>query len=635
MAREIRRIVATDCGSTTTKAILIEKSPTTGEYRLVARGEAPTTVEKPFEDVTLGVTNSITELEEISENVVPAGFEPGRRNLLKDGTVWRRLKEGVEDAQGIKNDLDSADLYLSTSSAGGGLQMMVAGVVKEMSAESAERAALGAGAILMDTLAVNDGRKEYQRVERLRQLRPDIILMSGGTDGGNRNQILEMAEVVRRADPKPRFGDMKLPVIYAGNKDAREAVSSVLGKSIELQVVDNLRPTLDQENLGPAREEIHEMFLQHVMQQAPGYSKLLQWTSEEVMATPNAVGKLLKEYAENEKINVLGVDIGGATTDVFSVFLAGNGERIYNRTVSANLGMSYSICNVLKEAGVENIARWLPFEIDPAEVRNRLRNKMIRPTTIPQTYEDLLIEHAVSREALRLAFEHHKSLARDLVGVAQQRDVGQIFDQKQAGASLVKMLNLDMIIGSGGVLSHAPMRAQSALMMMDAYQPEGITMLTVDSIFMMPHLGVLSEHLYDAAREVFERDCIVKCGTCIAPVGVGKEGEPCVRVHGPGIDITVPYGEVVVVPYEETQADTLTVEPTKNFDVGAGKGKPETIKRFETSRGSRDHTTNLIGGAVGLIIDCRGRPYNLALDTPGRIEKLRKTLTALGLPLPK
>lgn len=635
MASDIRRIVATDCGSTTTKAILIEKSPTTGEYRLVARGEAPTTVEKPFEDVTLGVTNSITELEEISETGVPTGFNPGRRKLIRDGLVWRKLKEGKEDLTGVVGEMDGADLYVSTSSAGGGLQMMVAGVVKEMSAESAERAALGAGAILMDTLAVNDGRKEYQRVERLRQLRPDIILMSGGTDGGNRTQIIEMAEVIRRADPKPRFGDMKLPVIYAGNKEAREAVGSVLGKSIELQVVDNLRPTLDAENLGPAREEIHEMFLQHVMQQAPGYSKLLEWTSEEVMATPNAVGKLLKEYAENEKINVLGVDIGGATTDVFSVFLAGNGERIYNRTVSANLGMSYSICNVLKEAGVENIARWLPFEIDPAEVRNRLRNKMIRPTTIPQTYEDLLIEHAVSREALRLAFEHHKSLARDLVGTAQQRDVGQIFDQKAAGASLVNMMALDMVIGSGGVLSHAPLRAQSALMMMDAYQPEGITMLTVDSIFMMPHLGVLSEHLYDAAREVFERDCIVKCGTCIAPVGVGKEGESCVRVHGGGIDVTVPYGEMVVVPYDESQAEQLTVEPTKNFDVGAGKGKAQVIKRFDTSRGSRDHATNLIGGAVGLIIDCRGRPNNFSLNTPGRIEKLRKALTALNLPLPK
>lgn len=632
MSSDIRRIVATDCGSTTTKAILIEQNDA-GEYRLVARGEAPTTVEKPFEDVTMGVINSITELEEITEEVVPAGYAKGRRKLIENGTVKRLQKEGKTTGKRDSN-LDAADLYVSTSSAGGGLQMMVTGLVKEMSAESAERAALGAGAILMDTLAINDGRRDYQKVERLRQLRPDIILMSGGTDGGAVDQLVEMAEVVRRADPKPRFGDMKLPIIYAGNKDAVGKVQAVVGQDIDLKVVDNLRPSMSAENLGPAREEIHEMFLEHVMQQAPGYSKLLEWTSEEVMATPNAVGKLLKEYAENEGINILGVDIGGATTDVFSVFQNKTGERIYNRTVSANLGMSYSICNVLKEAGIENIARWLPFEIDPSEVRNRLRNKMIRPTTIPQTYEDLLIEHAVSREALRLAFLHHKSLARDLTGSQQQRDVGQIFSQEESGQTLVKMLALDMVIGSGGVLSHAPRRAQSALMMMDAYQPEGITMLTVDSIFMMPHLGVLSQHLYEAAKEVFERDCIVRIGTCVAPVGLGKVGEPCIRVSGTGIDVSVPFGQIKVVPFTNGLPESITVEPTKSFDVGGGPGKPVVARRFDDSAGKRDQTTNLIDGTVGLIIDTRGRPFDVELADPNRINMLRENLEAMGLPLP-
>jgi hypothetical protein len=186
MSQDIQRIVATDCGSTTTKAILIERNPS-GAYRLVARGEAPTTVERPFEDVTIGVVNAITELEEITETNVPEGegFKPGRRKLMKDGKVWRLQKNGQKTDE-RSSDLEAGDLYVSTSSAGGGLQMMVAGVVKAMSAESAERAALGAGAILMDTLAVDDGRKDYQKVERLRQLRPDIILMSGGTDGGTK-----------------------------------------------------------------------------------------------------------------------------------------------------------------------------------------------------------------------------------------------------------------------------------------------------------------------------------------------------------------------------------------------------------------------------------------------------------------
>ncbi len=586
-----------------------------GEYRLVARGEAPTTVEKPFEDVTIGVTNAMNELEEVSETKVPEGFKAAKRSLIKDGQVWRMIKEGNRD-QERTNEFQGADLYVSTSSAGGGLQMMVAGVVKSMSAESAERAALGAGAILMDTLAVDDGRKDFQKVERLRKLRPDIILMSGGTDGGTKIHLIDMAEVIRRADPKPRFGDMKLPVIFAGNVDVREEVKEVLGGTIELNVVDNLRPTLDSENLDPAREEIHELFLEHVMQQAPGYNKLLEWASYDVMATPNAVGKLLKSYADQEGINILGVDIGGATTDVFSVF-----DSIYNRTVSANLGMSYSICNVLKETGTDNIARWLPFEIDPYEVRNRLRNKMIRPTTIPQAYEDLLIEQAVSREALRLAFIHHKSLARSLKGVQQQRDVGQIFDQVESGSTLIKMMKLDMIIGSGGVLSHAPMRAQSALMMMDAYQPEGVTMLTVDSIFMMPHLGVLSEHFFEAAKQVFDYDCIVKCGHCISPVGTGKEGDPMVTVVGDGINESITVGQIKVLPLGRHEFRNVTITPTKHFDVGDGKGNKLEAK--------------LEGGTVGIVIDGRGRPLVLPEDHSHRISKLREWLEAMGLPLPK
>ncbi len=610
---------------------MIERNPA-GQYRLVARGEAPTTVERPFEDVTIGVLNAMTELEEICMEDVPEdqGFVKGRRHLIKDNHVWKLLKDG-KTIDSRANDLEASDMYVSTSSAGGGLQMMVAGVVREMSAESAERAALGAGAILMDTLAVNDGRKEYQRVERLRQLRPDIILMSGGTDGGTRTHLIDMAEVIRRADPKPRFGDMKLPVIFAGNIEARGDVTEVLAKNIALKCVDNLRPTMDLENLGPARDEIHELFLEHVMQQAPGYNKLLDWASEEVMATPNAVGKLMNAYAHQEEINILGVDIGGATTDVFSVFEAIKDEmnttqskeveRIYNRTVSANLGMSYSICNVLKETGVENIVRWLPFSIDPTDVRNRLRNKMIRPTTIPQAYEDLLIEHAVSREALRLAFLHHKSLARGLTGSQTQRDVGQIFDQQEAGSTLIKMMKLDMVIGSGGVLSHAPRRAQSALMMMDAYEPEGITMLTVDSIFMMPHLGVLSEHFYEAAKQVFEFDCIVKCGHCISPVGDMKNVDTALTISGDGVNESIAPGKIKVIPCGRNEFKTLTITPHKNLDIGAGKGKPLTSK--------------LEGGTVGIIIDTRGRPFVLPVDDLTRISKLREWLEALDLPLPK
>jgi uncharacterized protein (TIGR01319 family) len=601
---EIRSILATDCGSTTTKAILIEK--TDRGYRLSVRGEAPTTVEAPFDDVTVGVINAVREVEELS----------GRTLIGEDGRI---LTPQRDDGHGV-------DLYLSTSSAGGGLQMTVAGVVKAMSAESAQRAALGAGAIVIDVIAVDDGRKEYQKVERIRQLRPDMILMSGGTDGGTTTHLVELAEMLVAADPKPRLGiGMALPVIYAGNKDAFPAVAELLKNRVALRQVPNLRPTLEQENLIPAREAIHELFLEHVMQQAPGYSKLSQWVSTGIMSTPNAVGKIMQTIASQRNITVLGVDIGGATTDVFSVFRNEAGESVFNRTVSANLGMSYSICNVLSEAGAPNIERWLPFSLEEADLRNQLRNKMIRPTTIPQRLADLHLEQAVAREALRLAFEHHKSLARGLTGIQTQRTIGEALDQKATGATLVNMMALDMIVGSGGVLSHAPRRAQAALMMMDAYQPEGVTLLTVDSIFMMPQLGILSTVHPEAATEVFERDCLIYLGTCVAPVGTAKPRDPCITVTMNGEATSVPFGSIRVLPLGmqegadggPAQAE-VHLQPARGFDVGAGRGRPRTI--------------TATGGVVGLIIDARGRPLSLPADRSDRVRALKDWYAAMGIP---
>ncbi|HEX2897378.1 MAG TPA: glutamate mutase L, partial [candidate division Zixibacteria bacterium] len=364
---DIKVIVATDCGSTTTKAILIEF--TNGEYRLISRGEAPTTVEAPFEDVTMGVLNAVSELEELT----------GRKLLDEKGRF-------ISPANGK----DGTDVFVSTSSAGGGLQMMVAGVVRSMTAESAERAALGAGAIVMDVIASNDKRLPHQQIERIRHLRPDMILLSGGIDGGTTTHVIEIAELISAADPKPRLGSSyKLPVIYAGNKNAADEIRNTLKDKVDLKIVDNLRPVLERENLGPAREEIHEQFMEHVMAQAPGYKKLMSWADAPIMPTPGAVGLIIQTIADQYKIEALGVDIGGATTDVFSVFRPGGGKPVFNRTVSANLGMSYSISNVFAEATVPMVMRWVPFEMEERDLRNRVKNKMIRPTTIPQSLEEL------------------------------------------------------------------------------------------------------------------------------------------------------------------------------------------------------------------------------------------------------
>ena len=596
----LKSILATDCGSTTTKAVLIEH--VSGEYRLTYRGEAPTTVEAPFEDVTRGVLNAVMEVEELS----------GRKIIEND-----KIISPANEASGV-------DIYISTSSAGGGLQMMVAGVVKSMSGESAERAALGAGSIVMDIIASNDGRLPHEKIKRIRELRPDMILLSGGIDGGTISHVVELAEILAAANPQPRLGqDYKLPVIYAGNNKAQEDIRETLGEMVDLDIVDNIRPVLERENLEPSRDKIHDLFMEHVMQQAPGYKKLMSWTDAPIMPTPGAVGSLIEMIAEKEDITVVGVDIGGATTDIFSVF-----QGKFNRTVSANLGMSYSICNVLAESGLDNVLRWVPFDIDRKELTNRIGNKMIRPTTVPQSLEELFIEQSIAREALRLSFKQHKEFAVGLKGIQKERTISDAFDQTTSGQSLVNMMDLDLLVGSGGVLSHAPRRQQSAKMLIDSFMPEGITQLAVDSIFMMPQLGVLAhvdkkefgEEARKAALEVFHKDCLIRLGTCITPVGRSKAGDVVMTAElempdGEKIEQQLVKDQIIKInaPYEPISA---LLKPAKNMDIGAGAG--EEVK------------TDIYGGTVGIIFDCRDRPINIPSDPEKRLESLRSWSRALN-----
>ncbi len=597
---DIKIIVATDCGSTTTKAILIEKKG--DEYRLIVRGEAPTTVEAPFEDVTMGVLNAVAEVEELS----------GRKILDEKGKIITPSNGNV-----------GTDIYVSTSSAGGGLQMMVAGVVRSMTAESAERAALGAGAIVMDVIASNDKRLPHQQIQRIRQLRPDMILLSGGIDGGTTTHVVELAELLSAADPKPRLGiGYQLPVIYAGNVNAREAIKNTLSEKVDLTIVDNLRPVLERENLLPAREKIHDLFMEHVMAQAPGYKKLMTWTDAPIMPTPGAVGLIMKKIADQEGIQVVGVDIGGATTDIFSVF-----QGIFNRTVSANLGMSYSVSNVFAEAGLDNVMRWVPFHLDERDLRNRVKNKMIRPTTIPQSMEELIFEQAIAKEALRLAFIQHKSFATVLKGIQQQRTIADAFDQTVGGQTLVNMMTLDMLIGSGGVLSHAPRRHQAALMLIDGFMPEAITSLAVDSIFMMPQLGVLTTVHPKAAVEVFNKDCLIHLGSCIAPAGELKDEREILKYkfempNGETIEGTLKYGEMKKFPLGlDEKGNPLKakaiLDPLRGFDLGEGKGGK--VER------------EIYGGVTGIILDGRGRPFNLPADNKIRVQKLKEWMIALDI----
>lgn len=588
--------VVLDCGSTTTKAVLFARSE--GRYRLLGGAEAPTTVEAPVADVMVGVHSALRLLE----------ARTGRRLLRGDGSL--------EPSRGPDRGVGA---LLATSSAGGGLQMLVLGLVDRITAASAERAALGAGAIVTDVLAWNDEEDETARMERLRRCRPDMVLLAGGTENGARAQVVALAELLAAANLRPRWGSGRLPVVYAGNSDAAGAVMAALGETAEVAVAPNLRPDLQTESLVAVRSVLHDVFLHHVMTRAPGYPGLQRLCSAPVLPTPAGFGEALELLADRQCGDMVAVDVGGATTDVFSVR-----DGLVHRSVSANLGLSFSLGAVCHRAGWEMVARWLPLPIDEDDLRDRVCNKMIRPTTLPQTPEDLLVEQAAAREALRLALIDHERVLQPLHGGREGPTGIDALGAERSATLGIDWAQVRLLVGSGGPLAHAPRRSQAAAILIDACRPEGVTELAVDSVFVLPHIGALRQVDPETAAAVLDIDALVLLGACLAPVGGRRilSGTPLAD-----LELTDPEGRVephfmvwlggairrIALPAMATR--NLSVKPRPGWDFGQGPGKPVQAL--------------LRGGTVGLVLDGRGRDLPWPSAELARRDLVRGWLQAL------
>ncbi|UCG43820.1 MAG: glutamate mutase L [candidate division WOR-3 bacterium] len=565
------RFCVTDIGSTTTKAILFEKHADRWRF---FRQEAPTTVEKPCEDVSVGVLRAFRALER----------ETGRKLLERDIPCVP---------------------YLSTSSAGGGLAMVVTGLIRDLTAESADRVALGAGAIVLDVIAMNDGRTPYRKIEDLKTMRPDMVLLAGGFDGDNTSGPVYLAELIAESGLHPKLNpSARLDVVYGGNINARKYVAQVLKKDYQYHEVPNVRPEGARENPAPARRRIHELFMEHVMSQAPGYESIKPLVAAPIRPTPAAFGNLLALLSRDLGKTIMAIDIGGATTDVFSAVKG----RVF-RTVSANLGMSYSIRNVAENGGMTDILRLIRAESDVSdappterELWDRVGNKHIHPTALPATAAHARTEWAVATVAIRRAviqhlrvmhstIEEHQTERPELDVLLRGSKPNWMKEIEIADRIDLALEDYDLIIGSGGILSHSP-RGAAAMILLDALQPDGAVELAVDSAFMFPHLGILAELDEELALELCSELGIVRLGTVCAPAG-----------HGPAAEVRV-LGSTTTGRGIDIRAEPGTVEPVP-------LGEDETAKLTWTVHGVSNQLTAQ-GGVVGLVVDNRARPVELS-----------------------
>ncbi|HEV2122813.1 MAG TPA: glutamate mutase L, partial [Chloroflexota bacterium] len=273
-------------------------------------------------------------------------------------------------------------------------------------------------------------------------------------------------------------------------------------------------------------------------------------------------------------------------------------QRQVTTAARDDLGIRRGRRAILDRAGAAALTRWLPTEITAEALRADARRLATIPAILPESLDDLLLDHAYAREALRLV----------------AADLAQTVHGDQA------LPPMDLLIGSGGVLAAVPRLMQAALIMLDAVQPEALTQLALDRTTALPLLGHLGATLnQDAVGAALERDGLLNLGLCIAPVGTGKEGETAIKVEvayatRSPVTVEVPFGAIEVVPLPLGERASLKLWPSRQFDIGLGRGNAATPR------------AEVEGGAVGIIVDARGRPLALPEQPEKRQAKLLQWL---------
>jgi len=588
--QEIESILAVDAGSVTTKAMLVDLVD--GVYRLVARGEETAGTSDSREQLLAGVEGIVQQMEAATGRQL---WDPN------DGLIMPER----EDGQGV-------DALAVATSALPPLRVVIAGLIQSLSVEQARQAVEGAYAVVQDVVALDEGEQRWgasrgieAKLEALCQNPPDVILLAGGVNGGAVSPLLDVAQILV-ALASVLEPPQRPMVILAGNEEARTPVAELLADLYPFRAVDNVMPDLETQALGGVQRELERLYIERGATRVPEIAELqalgtAAQGSAPLVSAAQAFGTLIRfvERRYNLAHGVLGVDLGGANAHLVAATRGGTRSLL-----RSDLGTSYGLQQLLSQVSIEEILRWLPFDMSADEARNRLLTRELYPASLPQSREDLFLEQAAAREALRLA----------LAGLAAS-------EQRQAGAKGL-LPPLDMIIASGGALSHAANPGQAALLLLDALQPVGLLQLVLDPLGILPALGAVAAVQPLAAAQVLEQDGFLELGTVVAPVGAARLGDIALKckmtyADGSTVQVDVPFGSLEVVPLPQGQTATLELRPTRRFDIGWGsKGRGGKIE--------------VKGGAVGLIIDARGRPLQLAAQPTNQQARVQEWLWSMG-----
>jgi hypothetical protein len=574
-------LLAIDVGTITTRAALFDVVE--GSYRFIASGYSPTTALAPYRDVSEGVRQAIEKLETVTG-----------RKFLGEGY---QLIIPASDGAGV-------DLFAATHSAGPAIKTAVVALLDDVSLESTLRLAHSTYTSVVETIGLNDKRKPDEQIDSLINFHPDLILVAGGTDGGAARSVHRLIETVGLAcyllpsDKRPAL-------LFAGNQDLAEEVRRTLQPlTSTLGIGSNLRPGIETEDLQPAHAALIELYNQVRGSQMQGLEELNGWAVNTLVPTASAEGRVIRFLSTvyDATKGILGIDLGASAATIAAAFAGKLTLGVY-----PHLGLGEGLVNLLRYTRVEEILKWIPFEIPSEAIVDYLHQKSIHPASLPATAEDLAIEQAAARQSIQVAM----NLA------------GRDFPGKIRRAALGLTPYFEPILAAGSVITRAPTLGQALLLVLDAVQPVGITTIILDQNSLLPALGAAATRNSILPIQILESGAFLGLATVVTPYVNAHPGTPVLNArltnkNGNETRVEVKQGDLEIMPLPVGQSGRLFLEPLNHADLGIGP------------RPSRDDGIPVNGTALGVVIDARGRPLRFPADDARRREMIKKWLWTVG-----
>lgn len=458
--------LAVDFGSTYTKLTAIDLK----KEEIISTSRAMTTVK---DDVLIGFNEAFEILEE-------------------------DLKEKLKDDYTIVKKI-------ACSSAAGGLKIVAIGLVPDLTAEAAKKAALSSGARVIKTFSF---ALTQENMKELASLNYDMILLTGGTNGGNREYILNNAQTLIEHK-------ISKPIVVAGNEEVADEIGKLFQKNdMEFYISENVMPVVNKINVAPVREVIRAVFMKNIVK-AKGMENVQKLIGDIIMPTPTAVMRAAEIFSKNlsdseEENNVVVIDIGGATTDVHSIGkglpknntiqLKGMEEPYSKRTVEGDLGMRYSSLALFEAASLNKIRAYLGSKDSKVTIRENFKFRQDNPDFVAKIEDDLIFDEMMAMICTEIAVNRHVGTLESIYS-----PMGTIF--VQSGKDLT---NVKYIIGTGGIINNN--RDPRKILELSLFNEEDPLILKpqfarflVDRSYIMSAMGLLGNDHPDVACNIMKK----------------------------------------------------------------------------------------------------------------------------------